>query len=359
VFEQADPICQRDRAGRPPLVSVVIPAFDRPEYLRLAIRSVLDQSFGDLELIVSDDAGPRCLAPTVEAFGDPRVRYLRNDTTLGVNANIKVGIAQALGRYLVVLNDDDLWGPAFLERMVACLEGDATLVVAFCNFQIIDAHGDVDVVATQVATRHFGRDTLVPGRHHPIVRMTLVDGNIPAVMCALFRRDAIDWASMPEGAGSSYDLWMAYMAAMTSMAAYYEPAYLTYYRTHPGQQTRTRTLAHFSGRVYCYEQFVADPQLIDLRRWLRPMLASEYAGYGTLLLRMGEREAARAKLAQSLALSVTLRSLTGYTLSLLPTPLAAKLALLVTTVKSSAQKGLRWIFRRPLLPRRPPRKAVS
>ncbi len=299
-------------------MSVVIPAFDRPDYLRSAIESVLNQSFDNLELIVSDDASPRPLGPTVHGFCDPRVHYIRNGATLGVNGNTRVAIAQARGKYLVVLNDDDLWGPVFLEHMVPYLELDDEVVVAFCNFYIIDTYGNIDMASTQDTTKHFGRDSLRPGKHHPIVRMTLVDGNIPAVMCALFRRDAIEWSTLPEEAESSYDLWMAYMACMTSLAAYYDPAYLTFYRTHDGQQSRTRALAHHLGRAYCYEQFLADPRLTEYRQSFRTVLASEYAGCGTLLLRSGDREGARAKLLQSLRLDARPRSIMGYSLSLLP-----------------------------------------
>lgn len=317
---------------------MVIPAYDRPEYLRQAVESVLGQSMGDLELLVIDDASPRPLRPVVEAFGDPRVDFRRNEQSRGVSGTTRAGAIRARGKYLVILNDDDLWGPSFLQRMVPHLEADEDLVVAFCNFHIVDEDGEVDPDATLAARGHFGRDVLAAGKHHPIVRIAVIDGYIPAVMCALYRRDAIDWSQLPDGAGSAYDRWIAYLAAMTSMAAYYDPSYLTYYRTHAGQQTRTRTLQHFLGRRYCYERFLADPRLAHLRRPLRHRLASECTGCGTVLLRAGDPAAARANLRHSLGLRVTPRAATGYALSLLPASLASSVA-------AAATKGRAWLLR--------------
>jgi glycosyltransferase involved in cell wall biosynthesis len=69
-----------ERMTNAPTVSVCIPAFARPAFLRAAIESVLNQDFDDLELLVGDDSGglESALVP------DPRIRYFRNPTRLGM-----------------------------------------------------------------------------------------------------------------------------------------------------------------------------------------------------------------------------------------------------------------------------------
>ena len=329
-----------------PLVSVVIPAYGRPDYLRLAIQGVLDQSVPDWELIVLDDSSPTSLAPVVEAFHDPRVQFHRNRDNLGVCANTRRAISLARGKFLVVLNDDDTWGPHFLERMLPILDDDG-IVVAFCNFHIIDADGVVNDAGSVEATRHFGRDRLPPGRYFPHIGSNLVQGNVPAVMCAVFRRDDIDWSQLPDGAGSSYDLWMTYLACMTYKAYYYVPERLTFYRTHRQQQTHTRTLQHHQGLAYCYECFTSDPRLAEFRKLFRDAQADELAGCGTALLRMGRPNEARAHLRRSLAIAPAPRAAIAYAVTLLPSPAARAATDWVAECKAKLVGALRSRLPRP------------
>ncbi|MFZ7094178.1 glycosyltransferase family 2 protein [Primorskyibacter sp. 2E233] len=106
----------------PPSVSVILPVYNRLESLALAMRSVLDQSFGDLELIVADDASSEDVGAVVKGFNDPRVRYVRRESNGGAAAARNTGISLARGRYIAFQDSDDLWLPGKLERQVALLE---------------------------------------------------------------------------------------------------------------------------------------------------------------------------------------------------------------------------------------------
>jgi glycosyltransferase involved in cell wall biosynthesis len=92
-----------------PLISVIIPTFERPEFLRAAICSVLRQTIKDLEVLVIDDGSAIDLPPLIDAFGDARIRYLRHDSNRGEAASRNTGILNARGAYLAFLDDDDEW----------------------------------------------------------------------------------------------------------------------------------------------------------------------------------------------------------------------------------------------------------
>lgn len=92
-------------------VSVVLPVYNRTGPLIAAMKSVLDQSYQDLELIVVDDASPIDLEPVVTSLGDSRVRYLRRDTNGGAGAARNTGIAAATAPYIAFQDSDDLWFP--------------------------------------------------------------------------------------------------------------------------------------------------------------------------------------------------------------------------------------------------------
>ena len=100
-----------------PLVSVVIPAFNRERVIDKAIRSVLAQTFQDFEIIVVDDGSrdetvKKALAL---AYSEPRVRMFRSETNHGAQAARNAGARAARGKWLSFLDSDDEWLPTSLE----------------------------------------------------------------------------------------------------------------------------------------------------------------------------------------------------------------------------------------------------
>jgi len=108
-----------------PLFSVMIPTYNRPGLLRLAVNSVLRQSVTDFECIVVDDAGPT----PVEPVSDGRVRVVRHASNRGGPAAMNTGLREARGRYVAFLDDDDLYTA---DRLALALEGLASAPIAIC-----------------------------------------------------------------------------------------------------------------------------------------------------------------------------------------------------------------------------------
>ncbi|EZP71426.1 Glycosyl transferase [Sphingomonas paucimobilis] len=106
-----------------PFFSVVIPLYNRAAIVGDTIRSVQAQDWQDFEIVVVDDGSHDNPAPVIEAFGDPRVRYIRQDNAGGGAARNR-GIAQARGRYIAFLDSDDLFLPGKLSTMARALQDD-------------------------------------------------------------------------------------------------------------------------------------------------------------------------------------------------------------------------------------------
>jgi glycosyltransferase involved in cell wall biosynthesis len=123
-----------------PFVSVVIPTKGRPHLLLRAVRSVLDQHYRDLELIVvvDDDAATEKQLALVD---DPRLRVIVNPQSLGANLARNVGGRAALGPWVAFLDDDDEWLPTKLERQLALVPPDAQNVIATCRTLVITPSG--------------------------------------------------------------------------------------------------------------------------------------------------------------------------------------------------------------------------
>jgi glycosyltransferase involved in cell wall biosynthesis len=108
-----------------PRFSIVIPTHGRPDLLREAVASVLNQTLTDLECIVVDDVG----TPAAPAFDNPRVVSIRHDVNRGLSGARNTGIRAATGRYVTFLDDDDILTPDRLEIAEA---GLARAPVAIC-----------------------------------------------------------------------------------------------------------------------------------------------------------------------------------------------------------------------------------
>lgn len=101
---------------RTPFFSVVIPTHNRVNLLDQAIRSVLQQTFTDFEIIVVDDHSTDNTQIRLAEYDDPRLTYFLNDHSRGGAGARNAGIARAQGEWVAFLDDDDVWLPQKLER---------------------------------------------------------------------------------------------------------------------------------------------------------------------------------------------------------------------------------------------------
>ncbi|GMU65502.1 MAG: hypothetical protein AMXMBFR36_17760 [Acidobacteriota bacterium] len=120
---------------RVPEVSVLVPCFNDGGTLDEALASVAAQTFGDLEVIVSDDASQDSSIEIARrwAAGDSRFRLVTSENNQGAARNWNRALEEARGRFVTKLDADDLLAPEFLETLVAEYEKSPTPDVAFCR----------------------------------------------------------------------------------------------------------------------------------------------------------------------------------------------------------------------------------
>lgn len=110
------------------MVSVIIPTWNRAHTIERSVRSVLEQTDGDLEVLVVDDGSTDGTRQVLEAIGDPRLRYVRQENA-GACAARNHGIRLARGEYIAFHDSDDTWRPRKLEKQLACLRREQADVV--------------------------------------------------------------------------------------------------------------------------------------------------------------------------------------------------------------------------------------
>lgn len=126
-----------------PRVSVLMIFHRVTPFLPLAVRSVLDQTLRDLELVLVDNGTGASLEVLADAGRDPRIRLHRHPTNLGIAAGQNTAFANACGEYIALLDSDDIALPRRLERQLSVLEADSHLGLVSSAAEKIDEAGRV------------------------------------------------------------------------------------------------------------------------------------------------------------------------------------------------------------------------
>jgi len=130
-----------------PLVSVVIPTYNRANLLPRALDSVLNQTYENLEVIVVDDGSKDDTEEVMKEYDDPRVKYIRFEENKGANVARNTGIKSAESNFIALQDSDDKWLPKKLEKqMDLYLEDPDTPKLVYCKVRGTFANGSTVTV---------------------------------------------------------------------------------------------------------------------------------------------------------------------------------------------------------------------
>ena len=101
-----------------PLVSVILPVYNRMDIVKYSVDSVLKQSYSKLELIIVDDGSDDGTGELLENIDDPRVKILHNESCKGVSNARNRGLEAANGKYIAYLDSDNVWDSRYVAAMV-------------------------------------------------------------------------------------------------------------------------------------------------------------------------------------------------------------------------------------------------
>lgn len=184
-----------------PKVTVVLPTYNRAHILGAAVKSILNQTYQDFELIVVDDGSQDGTRGVVDSFHDPRIRYVRHETNRGLSAGRNTGAREARGIYIANQDSDDTWDPGKLEREVKALEAAPPSVgVAYSRLEKIFPDGK------KVLLPNDGFSPVSGDLH-----TKLLEGNFITMQVALVKKDvfgAVGWFDESIPALQDWDFWL-------------------------------------------------------------------------------------------------------------------------------------------------------
>lgn len=263
-----------------PRVSVLLTCYNHLPYLPACVESVFAQTETDFEVLAVDDGSTDGTREWLDACPKP-LRRIFNEKNLGTYASLNVGLAQASGEFVAILNDDDLWAPRKLERQLALFDAHPKVGLVHTDGFFIDGEGN------RMEGSPLGFE--FPRTETGDVLLSLLYANKIIASAALVRRSCFETLGGFNDAyfgSGDWEMWLR-IAEAYEIGFVDEP--LTFYRVH-GENA-----SHKLQRIWRDDEM--------LRRWIRTR-ATAYAsrGYGRGL---------RSALAHSSACLGTVLTLNG------------------------------------------------
>ena len=214
-----------------PKVSVVIKSYNHAAYVRQCISSVLEQSFQDFEIVVTDDASTDGTAEIIREFKDPRIHLQVLPRNHGISIAMNMTIARTRGEYLAILNSDDFALPGRLEKQVAFLDQNPEVSVLFGFPLTVDDHGTPTAgLNTFIAPKPPARFTRAVWLRH-----LFFPGNCFCAPTAMIRRQAYAGVGQYDPRLTNlqdYDMWIRML--MTGREFHVLPEQVTAFRIRTG-----------------------------------------------------------------------------------------------------------------------------
>lgn len=216
-----------------PLVSIMIPVYNRADYVASAIESVLAQTYKNFELIIHDDASTDGSLAIIKQFHDPRLRVIHTIKNHGMLGGWNYLLKYGRGKYIKQMGSDDLLSPRCLELQIKAMEDHPSVSLVTCQRQVIGDHGQ------SITTYQFAhKDTLASGLEHAHwILTTLRENKIGEPAAVLFRRALIKRAGMFDPRFSQFadfEYWIRHLA-YGDLLYLHKP--LCSFRTHDGSNT--------------------------------------------------------------------------------------------------------------------------
>jgi glycosyltransferase involved in cell wall biosynthesis len=193
-----------------PQVSIVIPTYNHAHYVGDAIQSVLNQTYESYELIVVDDGSQDDARQVVAQFGN-QARYIRQENQ-GLSAARNTGIRAARGRYIGLLDADDMYEPDFLMALITILKSNPDADGVYCASQFVDE-------ANQPLPQRMGR-VVPPEQLHD----ALLKGGFFPPLCMFVHKYCYEGAGLFDASFqgcADWDLWLRMASKYTIIGTHH------------------------------------------------------------------------------------------------------------------------------------------
>jgi len=261
-----------------PTVSVIIPTYNRAHLVGRAIKSVLEQTYQDFELIVIDDASTDNTEEVVKSFNDERIKYLKHDENKGGAAARNTGIKVARGEYIAFQDSDDEWFSQKLEKQMKVFEAASPEVgVVYTGFWRIESNKKIYIPSEKVA------------RKEGNIHAELLRGNFVDTPTAVVKKDCFAKVGIFDERLPRLQDWELFIRISKDyhFKCVDEPLLISYYQPH--------SISADQSNLIRARRLILEKHFEDFKKDKR-VLASFFANSGDLLCSGGEFRQGRSYL---------------------------------------------------------------
>jgi glycosyltransferase involved in cell wall biosynthesis len=194
--------------------SILIPCYNYAHYLGECLQSVIDQTIGDWEVVVVDDASTMGDAEVETAkFNDPRIRFIRHEKNRGAGATFNTAFNHSQNPYVLLLSADDRLTPRFLEKAGDTLENNPSIDVLMVDFQLFG-----DAVETQTTWNYKVYDA------QTMTRMQWIPGPATIMKRAVWEKAGGHYEGPELRKGNlDWDFWLSVFEHIPGLSAAHIP----------------------------------------------------------------------------------------------------------------------------------------
>jgi glycosyltransferase involved in cell wall biosynthesis len=220
-----------------PLVSICVLTRNRAALLQESLRTICAQKYSPVEIVIGDNASTDATERICRdlAENDPRIRYLRQRTDIGIYGNHNACIEASRGPFVCLFHDDDLYDPTIVEEYVGVLQAHPAVGVVCADWHLVDDAGHL------VGLRSFGATRMMPGERY--IEQTLRSGRSSiALSGAMIRREALGDLRFTEGGPIGFEDFVLWCTLAERWAVGHVGRVLWSYRLHGGSLSRLSIL---------------------------------------------------------------------------------------------------------------------
>jgi glycosyltransferase involved in cell wall biosynthesis len=224
-------------------ISIIMPCYNSQAYLFESIKSSLEQTYKNIELIIVNDGSTDRSYDIIKNFKDSRIRLI-NQPNLGVSVARNKGLDSSTGKFIAFLDSDDFWRHDCLERLYNALKSEPDAVLSYCGWQNLGLKGGE------------GEPYIPPDYEQENKLQNLLRSCPWPIHAALTRREAIESAGLFDESltnSEDYKLWL-HIASFNKIVRV--PEVLAYYRFHEGQQASKNQARAAEQRLSVKKEFL-------------------------------------------------------------------------------------------------------
>ncbi len=242
-----------------PKVSIVVPSYNRAEFIGATLKSIQEQTFRDFELIFIDDGSTDNTEEIVMAFHekDHRFKYFKQKNSERAVAR-SYGLELAGADLLCLVDSDDLWYPEKLEKQIKIMDADPDIVLCYASVNRIDMEGNP---VESSPRQHQG--------HSGFIFLNLLERNFIPSVTPMFRKSAWEKVGPQITEFIPYEDWDFWLKFSRLGKFHHIKEPLGDYRLHPGQSVQNVKAQHIEKVTNMVLENNTNPEKIDLDAYLK------------------------------------------------------------------------------------------